>query len=140
MKIKLNEINKKLNGMRMLLTATFPARLSYALAYNIEKFQKETERIEEERIRLCRQYADKDEAGEPIMLDSVLNGAEVKQFSMTGGNRENFEKEYEELMNSEVEIEIRTVKPEVIERCEDAERYTVPSVEQMMIMSFMLEE
>lgn len=140
MKMKEKEVSKHFSDLAGMGNLTFPSKLSFAISYNLEKLQKECERIEKERKKLCEQYADKDEDGNPIMEKSVINGTETQTYKMSDENRKTFNDEYNELLDTEVDIEIRTVKSEVIERCEQVERYSIPSVSQLFALSFMLEE
>lgn len=86
MKMKLRETQVRLQNLAKLGTKTFPAKLSFAISCNIEKLQKEAEHIEKERKKLCEQYAEKDDDGKPVMVDSVLNGKESKEYKMDGIN------------------------------------------------------
>lgn len=140
MKMKLRETQVRLQNLAKLGTKTFPAKLSFAISCNIEKLQKEAEYIEKERKKLCEQYAEKDDDGKPVMVDSVLNGKESKEYKMDGTTRAAFAEEYDSLMDTEVDVTIRTVKTEVVEQCERAERYDIPTVAELLALAFMLEE
>ncbi len=140
MKMTLKEVNRHYTELSGLGSLVLPSKLSYALACNLEKLQREAERIENERRKLCEQYADKDKDGEPVMVDSVINGMKTQEYRMSDENRKAFTEEYEALLDTETEICIRMVKREEVERCEQAERYSIPSVRQLMALSFMLEE
>lgn len=140
MKMKLRETQVRLQNLAKLGTKTFPAKLSFAISCNIEKLQKEAEHIEKERKKLCEQYAEKDDDGKPVMVDSVLNGKESKEYKMDGTTRAAFAEEYDSLMDTEVDVTIRTVKTEVVEQCERAERYDIPTVAELLALAFMLEE
>lgn len=140
MKMKLKEVQERLKGLARMGTKTFPSKLSFAVSYNIEKLQKESERIEKERKKLCEQYAEKDDDGNPAMVDSVVNGNTVKEYKMDEDGRKAFGEEYEALLDTEVNVEIRTVKTEVVEQCEKVERYDIPTVAELVTMSFMLKE
>lgn len=139
MKMKLREVNKHLNALAGLGEKIFPARLGYAISCNIEKLQRESERIEKEREKLCEQYAEKDGDGNCVMVDSIIDNKKVKEYKMADGNRELFRKEYDDLLDTEVEVEIRTVKQEDIEQCGTQERYSIPSVAEIVGMGFMVE-
>lgn len=140
MKMKLKEVQTRLKGLAALGQKTFPSKLSFAVSYNIEKFQSEAERIEKERRKLCEQYAEKDDDEKPVMVDSVINGNTVKEYKMDEEDLKAFNEEYESLLETEVDIEIRTVKAEVIEQCEKVNRYDIPTVAELLVMSFMLKE
>lgn len=138
--MKLKEVNEKANELAKLGQKTFPSKMGYAISYNYEKLVKELERIEKERIKLCKQYADKDEEGNPVMDKSVIDGKETSSYHMTDENRKVFNEEYNELLDSETNIEFRKLNMEIVERCETVERYDIPTVSEMYAMSFMLEE
>lgn len=140
MKMKLKEVQIHLLDLAKLGKKTFPARLSFALSCNIEKLQKEAEHIEKERKKLCGQYAEKDGSGKPIMADCVVNGKKSKEYKMDEAARAAFAEEYESLMDTEVDVAIWKVKMEVIEQCERAERYDIPTVAELVALAFMLEE
>lgn len=140
MKMKLKEAQARLQNLAKLGTKTFPAKLSFAISCNIEKLQKEAEHIEKERKKLCEQYAEKDDDGKPVMVDSVINGVESKEYKMDAAARAAFGEEYDSLLDTEVDVSIRTVKTEVVEQCERADRYDIPTVAELLALAFMLEE
>lgn len=53
--------------------------------------------VEEERKQLAEEFAEKDEDGKPIVEDD--------RYKIVGDNREQFQKEFEELMSEEFVIE-----------------------------------
>lgn len=140
MKMKLKEAQVRLQNLAKLGTKTFPAKLSFAISCNIEKLQKEAEHIEKERKKLCEQYADKDDDGKPVMVDSVINGVESKEYKMDAAARATFGEEYDSLLDTEIDVNIRMVKTEVVEQCERADRYDIPTVAELLALAFMLEE
>lgn len=140
MRMTLKDVKKNLKGLIALGGATLPSKLSFAISRNIEKLQAEERRAEDERSKLCEQYSDKDKDGNPVMTDCVIEGLRTQKYEMSPENQEAFNQEYEDLMNEEVDIDIRMVKLECIEQCEKAERYTILSVGDIAAMSFMIEE
>ncbi len=140
MKMKEREVNKHLADLACLGNLTFPSKLSFAISYNIEKLQRESERIEKERKKLCERYADKDDDDNPVMEESIVNGKKMLEYKISEENMKLLTEECEELLDAEADIEIRTVKKDLIERCEQADRYDIPSVSQLHGMAFMLEE
>lgn len=140
MKMKEREVKERFLELQSVESLTLPSKLSFAIAYNLGKFQRESERIEKERKKLCEQYAEKDKNGNPVMVNSVINGIKMQEYKMTEENKKLLNEEYNELLDMEVDIEIRTAKQELIERCEEVERYSIPSVSQLSALSFMLEE
>lgn len=142
MKMTLSEASKKLIALDALIAKNnkFPSKLRYAICYNMEKLQKESERVEKERKRLCEQFAEKDEKGEVIMVKSIVNGKESQEYKILSENRKLLEKEYSSLLETEVDLEIRTVKADVLDECEKSDRYDIPGVRDMAAMIFMIEE
>lgn len=140
MKMTLREVIKNHAGLARLGNKTFPSKLSFAVSCNLERLQKEAERVEKERKKLCEQFADKDEKGDAVMVDSVVNGQKTKEYKMSEESRKLFSAEYEALLDEETEISIRTVKTEVIEQCESADRYSIPTVGDIVTLAFMTEE
>lgn len=140
MKIKEREVKEHFSRLAQVSDLVLPSKLSFAISYNMEKFQREFNRIEKEREKLCERYADKDEDDRPIMVNSMVDGMKKQTYKMSEENSKLFGEEYEDLLDTEVDIEIRTVKKGVLERCEETERYNIPSVSQLFALSFMLED
>lgn len=140
MKMREKDVNRHFTDLAAMAHMTLPSKLSFAISFNLEKLQNEAERIEKERTKLCGRYADKDENDQPVMTDSIIEGKKVQEYKMSEENQKLFAEEYNSVLETEIEMEIRTVKTDVIERCETAERYDIPTVAQLHALSFMLEE
>lgn len=140
MKMKERDVTKNYRNLAGIGNLVLPSKLSFAISCNIEKLKKEAERIEKERKKLCEQYAEKDAEGKPVMVDSVIEGHKTQEYKMSDDDKKMFLEEYESLLDEEVEISIRTIKQEVLEKCETADRYNIPTVSQLIAMSFMIEE
>lgn len=140
MKMKLSEVQERFAGLAAMGELVLPTKLSFAIAKNLETLRKETEGIEKEREKLCRQYADKDKNGEPVMLDSVVNGRKIQEYKMSREASKELNRDYKELLGTEVDLEIRMEKRALIEQCEEKERYTIPSMAQIQALEFMLED
>lgn len=141
MKMTLKELNKKYMGLAALGNLTLPVKLRYAITCNLEAMQKHAERIEKTRKELCEQYCRKDEDGEPIMVDSIVNGVKRSEYDVEKKAEKAMNKEYEDFLETEeVEIDIRKVKFSILEECEEKDRYDLPNVAQQLSMNFMLEE
>ena len=140
MKLKERDVIRHSSNLAELGDKVFPSKLSFAVSYNYEKMHRETERIEKERKKLCERYAEKDEEGKAVMVHSVVNGVKTQEYKMSEENRKAFTDEYDELLDSEVDIEIRTIKREVIEQFEGKDRYSIPTIRDIVNMSFMLED
>ncbi|MDO5345282.1 MAG: hypothetical protein Q4E91_06015 [Lachnospiraceae bacterium] len=138
--MKEKDVTKHFSELASMGGMVLPSKLSFAISCNMEKLQAEAERIEKARIELCKQYSEKGEAGDPVMVESIVNGKKTTEYKMSDENRELFAKEYMGLLDTEADIAIRTVKMDVIGQCEAVERYDVLTVSHMHALSFMLEE
>lgn len=128
MKIKLGEIKVKHQALCGIVRKNLPARLSYAIGKNILKLEGEFKELESARHKLAEQYAKKDENGNLV----IENGKYV-----FGDNEEIFDKEYKDLLDMEVEIDILTLPVNIIDSFEDT-RYDAPSPLDMISIDFML--
>lgn len=140
MKMTLQKAKDRLRGLASLGALRLPAKLNYAINFNMEKLEQEVQRADKERIRLCKQYAKKDENGEPRLIDSIENGTKIQSYDMTTEDEKKVNEEVKALMEEEVEFDLRTVKMELIEQCEQSERYDVPAVGHLNALYFMLAE
>lgn len=96
-----------------IMDRRLPARLSYAAMKNLRWLEGEARRYEEERVRLCRQLADKDEKGEPLLVE---NGEGRSSYQLSGENRDTLSKQLEELLEMEVEDQTYKVGAEVFDQ------------------------
>lgn len=140
MRMKEKEVRERCIGLMSLRDLSLPARMSFAIAHNLEVLEKEAGKVEEERQRLCREYAKKDDDGNPVIVSSVIDGKETQEYSVTNENKKLLMEELNEVMETEVDIDIRTVKTDVVEQCDASERYHILTAAQLMAVSFMLEE
>lgn len=129
MKIKLAEIKNRHQTLCMLGNKKLPIKLSYAVGKNILKLQEEVNSIEEARIKLVQQYAEKDENGSFKMKDGHYD---------VGENEQKLNKEFIEFLNTETDIDIKTVLAEIVENMEDA-RFDALTPAELIALDFMLE-
>lgn len=129
MKIVLSEVVGYYNKLKELATKRVPVKLSYAIYKNMSLLENEIKVIEQVRVDLLEQYAKKDEAGNPVVIDN--------QYDL-GENMDKFAKEYTEHLQTELDIDIHTVSAEELEKLEDA-RYDVLSPVQIASIDFMIE-
>lgn len=129
--MKLGEINKATTNLSRIAEKKFPVKVSYTIAKNVELLKKECQDLEQQRVRLCEMYADKDEEGKPITEDG--------KFVFQEGEQQKFQMEYEELLKEEAALDFHTVDARELEKCDLNERYDVPTAEDYMAMDFMLE-
>lgn len=128
--MKLGEINRATTKLSRTAEKKFPVKVSYAIAKNVELLKKECQDLEQQRVRLCEMYADKDEGGKPITKDG--------KFSLQEGAQQKLQVEYEELLKEEAALDFYMVDSVELEKCDLNERYDVPTAEDYMAMDFML--
>lgn len=116
----LNSISK----LRVLSQKQLPVKVSYAIAKNISKIEKELTIYEIERQKLIDKYAEKDNEGK-VVAD---NNGKIK-FK----DKEGWEKDIKELLDIENEIDIHKFK------IEELEGYNMTPAELMSI-EYMIEE
>lgn len=138
MKMTLKKAMEHFNGLNVVGNGAYPISLSYAVSYNLEVLSEELKKYEQARIKLCEQYANKNEDGTPMKMTENVNGVTQSVYDISDENRKLLEKEMEELLETEVDLNIRTVKMEVLSRCEENERYDIPSVAAVNQLMFML--
>lgn len=129
--MKLGEINRATTNLSRTAEKKLPVKVSYAIAKNVELLKKECRDLEQQRVKLCEMYADKDEEGKPIIEDG--------KFSFQEGEQQKFQMEYEELLKEEAALDFHMVDAVELEKCDLNERYDVPTAEDYMAMDFMLE-
>jgi len=106
MKLKLQEILGKMDNLTLIMTQKIPVGLAYNISKMFNKLKDERVIFEELRIKLCKDYCDKDDKNEPIMItDSDTN---QKRYSGLEGNTEFIEK-FTELSNKEINIDFKPI-------------------------------
>lgn len=130
MKMTLNEVLVNYRNLISLAGKKLPVRLSYAVSKNLRLLEKEAELIEKSRTELAEQHAEKDEEGKPATKDGNY---------VFGENKEKFLEEYNEYLETEIELDPHRIPTEEIEKTEDS-RYDVLSPAELMGLTFMIEE
>lgn len=138
MKLKLSEVRNKLVALSTLHDKTFPAEMEYSLIVNIDELEEKARKIEQVAEKLREKYAKKDENGLIIYEKFKQNGIEMKRPIFTKENDEAFVEEYEHLLEEEVEIDVRMIDFELVEKCNSVDRYDVPNVRELKAMRFMI--
>ena len=132
MKIKLGGLRELTAELYPMQKKTFPVKISYAIMRNIEALEKEFSSFEKQRIELCKAYANKDSDGNPVIKDGA--------YDIPDDVKEEFRKELADLSDEEIDIDIRTVSAEEFEKCEQADRYDIPTGEDFAVLGFMLKD
>lgn len=132
MKIKLGRLRELTGSLYPMQKKTFPVKISYAIMRNIEALEKEFSSFEKQRIELCKTYANKDSDRNPVIKDGA--------YDIPDDVKEEFRKELADLSDEEIDIDIRTVPAEEFEKCEQADRYDIPTGEDFAVLGFMLKD
>ena len=98
MKLTNRKIVNDANLLWNLTHKQLPIKVSYAIAKNISKIEKELEIYNKERQKLIDKYCLKDEEGN--LID------ENNQFKIADGNLEAWNKDMNELLDIEIDINI----------------------------------
>ena len=136
--MKVSEIRMYYPVLLTLADKRLPIRLSYAIGRNIDKLHTEYERIEEERRKLCEEFADKDEEGKPVMTRSVIEGQEVSGYQIAEEKQQEFAAQFSELLDTQVELDLMTIEPQVLDLL-DSDRYDPLTPGQVHDLAWMIE-
>ncbi|MDD3503905.1 MAG: hypothetical protein PHE63_07455 [Eubacteriales bacterium] len=109
MKMKLKDIQQRLQSLTQLKDKRLPFQMVRAIAKNIKLLQEETEILEKQRIEICKKYAELDENKNPI----ICGGAYTIKPEYTSV----FNDEVLNLLEEEVDVELITISSEEIDRC-----------------------
>lgn len=138
MKMNLKEVAERLMGLKRIGEKTLPSALSFAIIHNTKVLEAEVKHLEDTRIKLCEQYAQKDEDGTPITEKYKTNGMEMEKYTFSKDSLAMYQEEYRALEEEVVDIDIHTAERTLVERCDQMERYDVPTLADIQAMDFML--
>ena len=100
-KVTNREMESKVNILRKLSNMKLPVKVSYAIAKNINTIDKELKVFISERDKLIKEYAIKDEHGNPKVGNN--------QYLFPDGKEEECNSKYAELLDIEVELQLREI-------------------------------
>ncbi|MDV3426669.1 MAG: hypothetical protein LIR50_05700 [Bacillota bacterium] len=105
MKTTNRELLNKVSVLNTITQKQLPVKVSYAIAKNINTINKELSILEDEKQKLIKEYALKDEHGNPQ--------TEGVNFKFPNKEKENeCNEKYNELLDIEVEIELKSIQSE----------------------------
>ena len=107
MKMTKREIQSKVQILQTITQRQLPVKASYAIAKNITTINRELKIFESEKMKIINEYALKDESGNPKI--------ESNAYKISEGKEEECNSKINELLDIEIEIEIRTFNINVIE-------------------------
>lgn len=129
MNMKLGEIQGRLQAILNIAEKKFPAKVSYAIMKNEKVLESEYKDLDQQRIKICEAYAEKDSDGKAIVKDG--------KYVFSENNQVVCDKEYKELMDEEIEVDIHTIDVMELNKCDENGRYDVPTAADYMAMDFM---
>lgn len=104
LKITNRELESKVNILRNLSNMKLPVKVSYAIAKNIKEIDRELNILLDEKMKLIKEYALKDENGNP----KVKNG----KYLFNDEEKEECNSKYAELLEIEVELKLMEINTE----------------------------
>lgn len=109
MKIKLGNIIESLDVLRKLMNSNLTIKLSYLMVKNIDEIEKEIQIYDKIKNQLIEKYGEKDSEGNIKKGE----GNSVKIIDV-----ENWNKDHGDLLENEIEINIRKIKEEELIGCD----------------------
>lgn len=114
-----------------IVDQALPSKLSYSISRNIKKLEEEVRSYNEEREKICKRLAEKDEEGNPITKD--------RKYDISEDNKKILDEELDALLDMGVDVDIHTVEIDpILDQCDAAERYHVPTARELMTLEFMI--
>ncbi|MFR7590204.1 MAG: hypothetical protein ACLUVC_02075 [Longibaculum sp.] len=111
MKIELNTLLMSRQTLRILGNAKgLSSVVAYRISKNIKAINKEVAFYEESRIKLLEEHSHKDDEGKAIIFDNT--------YDIIDGHMEIVNKELDELRKEEVELDIKKINVEDIDKAE----------------------
>ncbi|SHH56057.1 DUF1617 family protein [Clostridium intestinale] len=115
-----------INNLKAISDKQLPVKVSYAIAKNIAKIEADLKIFYKERAKLIDKYVQKEEDG-TIKVDSLKN------LVFKDSCKEKWDKEIEELLEAENEIDIHKFNMDLLEG------YSMKPLE-LMVIDYMIEE
>ena len=114
-----------------IVDQALPSKLSYAISRNVKKLEEEVRSYNEEREKICKRLAEKDEEGNPITKDG--------KYDISDENKKILDEELEALLDTDIDVDIQMVDIDpILDQCDAAERYHVPTARELMTLEFMI--
>lgn len=96
------EIQRKVQVLSNISNKQLPVIVSYAIAKNINYINKELKIFEDEKMRIIKEYAIKDEQGNPKIREN-------NTYEFIEGKEDECNSKYNELLDIEVDLELRQI-------------------------------
>ena len=131
MKVKMKDIIKFEEtplGMKK-----FTPKMNLAIAINAAAAEPILKGYNESYRNLMDEYLEKDEEGEPIIIEE----GDQKFYKFTDVDK--FNEAYNEMLEEDVELTVKTFKEAEIVKCGEKEGLDVPTVAELAAIMFMIE-
>lgn len=128
--MKITEIGVKAQILSGLSKKKLPVKLGFAVSCNLDELAKWQKKTEEQRIELCKQYAKKDEKGEPIIKDDRYDIEDMTALSS----------DVAELMDEDIEVNVRKVPDSLLDMIDLSDKYDALTPDEIGALQFMLTE
>ena len=125
--IKLKEVIKRYNSLAKLSQKKLPIKIGYAVSKNLTILQEEYRLIEESRVNILKNYAEKDEKGNPI----IENGC-----YQLGDSQSDFNKEYQDYLETDIDIETYQIEESELDKLDDG-RYDILTASELLGIEFL---
>lgn len=126
-KLKLGQIVNTISLLAQLSTTKLPIKVSYAVAKNVNKLEKELDFFNIEKNKMMDKYCEKND-------DGTLKISEEGNAKILDKHLDDWNKEYNELLDIDIDIDIHKVQ---ISKLDDAIQFT-PN--DLLKIEFMLED
>jgi len=121
MKIKAVEIQGVIAGISEMSEIKLPGKLVYWLARTAKQLISEAQTLEETRVKLLEEHAEKDDNGKPVILyDKDDEGKDIKERGTYDlADEEAYGAAWKAVLEAEIEITMDALKPTVFDELEE---------------------
>lgn len=130
-KISFGELRDLYVNLLAVANKKLPIRLSHVISKNMQMISEEVHLIDDCRIKMAENYADKDENGEPKFNDD--------KYVISDENAMKFNVELNEYYSTTTEIDIYKISADELNKL-DEQRYDALSPSEIGTLMFMLDE
>ncbi|MCD7764377.1 MAG: hypothetical protein LUI14_14580 [Lachnospiraceae bacterium] len=130
MKLTFSELVRNHQYLMEVGNLVLPRKITVAIHRNLALFEKEIETMNKQRLDVVNRYALKDEKGNPVIRD--------KQYCFASDeDKEAYLTEQHDIDETEFDLNIATFDESEFDRCEEVERYDIPTAVQEMKLDWM---
>ncbi len=126
MKLKNRDIVNFINGCAVLRAKKLPVKIGYAINRNIIILSEAAEAYNVAREKIIEEHTEKDSEGKPVVKDNSYVFKDTQRFN----------KDLEELLGIDTEVNLHTISEKDIEKCDDS-RYdalTLADLDTLCVM------